>query len=355
MPRPVRIAVAMSGGVDSSTAAALLVERGFDVFGIMMRLWSDSAGAPNRCCSPDDMAQARRIAGQLDIPFYVLDVQDSFKRQVVDFFIEGYADGITPNPCMECNRRVRWTTLLDHAVAMGATHLATGHYARIADDHGRYLLRRAHDRNKDQSYVLSVLTQEQMGRAMFPLGDNTKEEVRQHARRLRLAVADRRESQDLCFVGPQGYRSFLARHSVDSGAPGEIVNLAGQVIGKHSGLADYTIGQRKGIGVSSSAPLFVIAKDIKNNRLSVAPRDALGRSEFVAGRVNWIDGHGPEEPLECSVKVRYKGREVEARVIRQPERRVRVRMSESLPDVTPGQAAVFYDGETCLGGGTILA
>jgi len=354
MAKPERIAIAMSGGVDSSTAAALLVEQGRDVFGIMMRLWSDITGTPNRCCSPHDMAQARRIASQLDIPFYALDVQDTFKRHVVDFFIEGYMDGITPNPCMECNRQIRWTTLLNHAVAMGATHLATGHYARIGIDNGTLLLQRARDRDKDQSYVLSVLTQDQLGRAMFPLGDSTKAEVRDHARRLRLPVADRKESQDLCFVGPQGYRSFLARHASRAGTPGQIVDLTGQVVGEHTGLADYTIGQRKGIGVSGPAPMFVVAKDVRHNRLTVGPREALGKSEFSADRINWIDGHGPDEALKCSVRVRYKAREVEGRVIPQIEGRVRVILSESLPDVTPGQAAVFYDRETCLGGGTIL-
>jgi tRNA-specific 2-thiouridylase len=355
MSGPSRIAVGMSGGVDSSTAAALLVEQGHEVFGIMMRLWSEDADSPNRCCSPHDMAQARRIAGQLDIPFYVLDVQTPFKRQVVDFFVQGYRDGFTPNPCMECNRVIRWTHLLNHAVSLGATHLATGHYARITSDHGRLLLQRARDRVKDQSYVLSVLTQEQLHRAVFPLGEYTKSEVRDHARRLHLPVADRRESQDLCFVGRAGYRPFLARHAPDARTPGEIVDMAGHVIGAHTGLADYTIGQRKGIGVAGPRPLYVIGKDAAQNRLIVGSREVLGRSEFDAGRVNWIDGTGPAGSLACLVRVRYKAREVEGTVLPQAGGRIHVNLVESLPDVTPGQAAVFYDGETCLGGGTILS
>jgi tRNA-specific 2-thiouridylase len=349
-----RIAVAMSGGVDSSTAAALLVEQGCDVFGIMMRLWSDEAGSPNRCCSPNDMAQARRIAGQLDVPFYVLDAQAVFKRQVVDFFVQGYSDGITPNPCMECNRSIRWTHLLDHAVGLGATHLATGHYARIASNHDRLQLRRARDRAKDQSYVLSVMTQDQLHRAVFPLGDYTKSEVREHARRLRLPVADRRESQDLCFVGPAGYRPFLARHARGVHKRGPIVDTDGHIIGQHTGLADYTIGQRKGIGLSAPGPFYVIAKDADLNRLIVGSREMLGTSEFEVGRVNWIDGTVPSESLTCMIRVRYKAREVEGTVAPQPGGRVDVRLSEPLPGVTPGQAAVFYDGEICLGGGTIL-
>lgn len=355
MPLPERIAVAMSGGVDSSTAAALLVEQGHQVFGIMMRLWSDEAGSPNRCCSPHDMAQARKIAGQLDIPFYALDVQDTFKRQVVDFFIDGYRDGLTPNPCMECNRLIRWTTLLDHALAMGATHLATGHYARVAAIDGKLELRRARDRAKDQSYVLSVMNQAQLDRAVFPLGEYTKGEVRQHARRLDLAVAERKESQDLCFVGREGYRPFLKQHAPEAQREGHIIDLGGQVIGQHTGLANYTIGQRKGIGVSGPVPLFVVGKDSRRNRITVGPRESLGKAEFRADRVNWIDGRGPDGEIRCSVRVRYKAREVEGQVTPEPGQRVSVRLSEPLPDVTPGQAAVFYDDETCLGGGTILA
>jgi tRNA-specific 2-thiouridylase len=300
------------------------------------------------------MALARRIADQLDIPFYALDVQDAFKRNVVDFFIKGYRDGYTPNPCMECNRLIRWTTLLDHALALGATHLATGHYARVAKRNGGLLLQRAVDRDKDQSYVLSVLNQTQLGRAVFPLGEYEKSEVRDHARRLALPVADRKESQDLCFVGPEGYRPFLARHAPGLRQPGPIVELTGRVIGQHTGLADYTIGQRKGIGVSGPVPLYVVAKDTRQNRLMVGPRRALGMTEFSAARVNWIAGQEPSARLRCSVRVRYKSREVEGDVEPQPGNKVHVSLSQPLPDITPGQAAVFYDGEICLGGGTIL-
>ena len=349
-----RIAVAMSGGVDSSVAAALLVEQGYDVFGIMMRLWSDGPRSPNRCCSPNDMAQARKVAGQLGIPFYTLDVQETFKRQVVDFFLDGYAQGTTPNPCMECNRWIRWTTLLEHAQAMGATHLATGHYARVVEEGGDFRLRRARDRNKDQSYVLSVMTQSQLSQARLPLGEYTKPEVREHARRFKLSVAERKESQDLCFVGSEGYRSFLSSHAACLPGPGAIVDFAGRIIGEHTGLAEYTIGQRKGIRIAAASPLYVVAKDLVNNRLTVGPHESLGKSEFAAGRVNWVDGHGPQGPLECLVQVRYRARETEASVISDGEAQVRVVLSNPLPDVTPGQAAVFYDGETCLGGGTIL-
>ncbi|MEW6567558.1 MAG: tRNA 2-thiouridine(34) synthase MnmA [Chloroflexota bacterium] len=348
-----RVAVAMSGGVDSSVAAALLAERGEQVFGLMLRLWGRLEG-DNRCCSPEDVASARQVAQQLGIDFYVLDAQTPFKQHVVDFFVDGYAKGVTPNPCLECNRHVRWGFLLQHALALGATHLATGHYARLDIQHGRWTLLRARDREKDQSYVLSVLGQEELSHAVFPLGEMTKAEVRATASRLALSVADRRQSQDLCFVPAGDYRQFLRRLGAAPPAPGPIVDPNGRVLGRHNGLFDFTIGQRKGLGIPGPHPLYVLDKQVQTNTLVVGPRDALGRRTFRAGGAHWVSGIAPAGEFEALVRIRYKAREVPARVSVRPGDELAVETAEALPDVTPGQAAVFYHGDVCLGGAIIL-
>lgn len=346
-----RIAVAMSGGVDSSVAAALLREQNEEIFGIMLRLWSGGPTGTNRCCSPKDMSRARQVAAQLDFPFYALDVQDRFKQLVVDFFIDGYAQGVTPNPCMECNRHIRWDFLLTRALAMGATHLATGHYARVRHSSDGYALHRARDANKDQSYVLSVLGQDQLAHAVFPLGDLTKDEVRARARELDLPVADRSESQDLCFVGGD-YRAFLEHQGAQLPPPGPITNEAGEVLGQHSGLAFYTIGQRKGIRISAPQPLYVLEKDLEANRLVVGPREALGMTQFQVDRLNWIQAT-PASGFTADVQIRYRAPLATASVDILDGRRAAVSLTESMPDITPGQAAVFYRGDRCLGSGII--
>jgi tRNA-specific 2-thiouridylase len=348
-----RIAVAMSGGVDSSVAAALLAEQGEDVFGLMLRLWSAAPDTSNRCCSPADVANARHVAGLLQIPFYVVAAQDPFKQHVVDPFILGYTQGITPNPCIECNRHVRWGFLLQHALAMGATHLATGHYARISFTDGRYHLLRARDRGKDQSYVLYTLSQHDLQHTLFPLGAFTKEEVRSIARRFDLPVAERRDSQDLCFVSSHDYRRFLQHQGVELPPPGEIVDSLGNVIGRHEGLASFTIGQRKGIGISSREPLFVLDKDMARNRLVVGIRSELGRNEFQLSQVSWICGQPPHQPIDAHVRIRYNAPEVAARVQPLGRSAARISLRSPLPDITPGQSAVIYDDDDCLGGGII--
>jgi tRNA-specific 2-thiouridylase len=352
MSDPRIIAVAMSGGVDSSVAAARLVDEGENVIGLMMRLWSDP-DRPNRCCSPDDIAAARQIAAQLDIPFYALDAQDIFKKKVVDYFIEGYSRGITPNPCIECNRHVRWDYLLQQALSLGATHLATGHYARIQFSQDRYHLLRARDTSKDQSYVLCILDQMELECTIFPLGELTKSEVRDYARSMSLPVAEREESQDLCFVGDEDYLSFLFDHHATI-PPGPIYDTNGNPLGEHKGLAAYTIGQRKGIGISKPYPLYVIEKDIENNALIVGPKDLLGRQRFTVDHINWIDGSGPDHPIHVLVQVRYKAKEMAAEVTPMTQEKAIVTLDRTLPDVTPGQFAVFYVGQECLGGGIIL-
>ncbi len=348
------IAVGMSGGVDSSVAAALLQEQGEQIIGIMLRLWSAGPETENRCCTPRDVANARAVAAQLGIPFHVLDAREVFKQYVVDSFVNGYAHGITPNPCLQCNRFVRWGFLLEQAQAIGATHLATGHYARLQSHADRRQLLRACDRSKDQSYVLSVLTQQQLSCTILPLGDWTKQEVRRYARSRGFPSAQREESQDLCFLGGMDYRDFLRSQRPHSLEPGPIENLAGEVLGTHHGLAAYTIGQRRGLGIAHAEPLYVIEKDLPRNTLLVGARSQLGRKQFQIGDTHWIAGEPPDPGDPLLVRVRYKASEVGARLMPLNGDQVEVLLDQALPDITPGQRAVFYQNEICLGGGTIL-
>lgn len=351
------VAVAMSGGVDSSVAAALLVERGYRVIGLMLRLWNEpGAENDNRCCTPDAMALARRVAARLDIPFYALDVQDVFRETVVQAFLDGYAQGVTPNPCLVCNRQIRWGFLFDRARAMGAEYMATGHYARVrTEENGNAVLLRGRDSAKDQSYVLSVLNQDQLRHSLFPVGEFAKPEVRELARKFDLPAASRADSQDLCFLGKGDYRAFLQRHAPHTARPGPIVDPGGSVLGQHQGLANYTIGQRKALGIASPIPLYVIRKDLAANTLVVGPESALGQRWLAAGGVNWISGSPPDGPIRAQVKIRYKAHEAWATVSPLSAERVRVEFDQPLRDITPGQRAVFYQDEVCLGGGTIQA
>lgn len=351
----------MSGGVDSSVAAALLKSEGHDVVGLMLRLWgeTDKPGSQyNRCCSPDSMAQARRVAEMFDIPFYVLDAQAPFKALVVDFFVQGYVDGVTPNPCLECNRSIRWDFLLKRALSLDAAYLATGHYARVrtpgaADGAAMYQLLKGMDAHKDQSYVLSVMGQAQLRHAMFPVGAYTKPQIRQLARDFKLPVAERAESQDLCFLADNDYRRFLSQHAGESIQPGPIARRDGTVIGTHPGLPFYTLGQRKGIGVAGPEALYVVGTQPETNTLLVGTSAELGRGSLMAARVNWTSGSVPTGSLRAEVKIRYKAAPAWATVTPLPGSRAEVVFDEPLRDITPGQAAVFYAGEVCLGGGII--
>jgi tRNA-specific 2-thiouridylase len=349
------VVVAMSGGVDSSVAAVLLKEQGYDVIGMMLRLWSEPGKEDsNRCCTPDSMAQARRVAAKLDIPFYVIDAKDVFRETVVEHFLEGYARGETPNPCLICNRQIRWTFLLDHALALGADYMATGHYVRKQTLNGIHQLLRAVDRNKDQSYVLHVLTQEKLRHALFPVGDYPKPEIRAIAEKHRLPTASRKDSQDLCFLAGDDYRNFLIRNAAHMLEPGEIVTRDGRVMGRHSGLPNYTIGQRKGLGIASPVPLYVLSKDAATNTVIVGTQDELGSSELTARDVNWVSGNAPDDPFQAEVKIRYTAREAEALVTPINGNRAQVRFDAPQRDITAGQAAVFYQGEVMLGGGIII-
>jgi tRNA-specific 2-thiouridylase len=356
MSTSARVVVAMSGGVDSSVAAALLQQQGYQVIGMMMRLWSESGRQDdNRCCTPDAMAQARRVAAQLNIPFYAVDAQQAFYDTVVHAFKDGYAQGLTPNPCLACNRSIRWDFLLRRALALGADFMATGHYARLRAVDGSCQVLRAVDADKDQSYVLHVLGQEQLRHALFPLGEYTKPQVREIARELRLPSAERPDSQDLCFLGRDDYRAFLRRNLPEVIHPGPILDPQGHELGQHQGLAFYTIGQRRGLGFDHPRPMYVLAKDRERNALIVGYQEDLGVSELVAGGARWIAGETPAgETWRLQVKIRYKAPFIWGTVTTLPRQQFHVRFDQPLRDITPGQAAVLYDGEVCLGGGTIL-
>ncbi len=383
-----RIVVAMSGGVDSSVAAALLKEQGHEVIGIMLRLWSepgmlDDDGlervVQNKCCSLEAVNDARRVARKLDIPFYLVNVEQEFKENVVDLFYQEYVAGRTPNPCLTCNRHIRFTLLLNRALALSADYLATGHYVRV-DDHpltGKRRLRRGLDPDKDQSYVLHVLNQEQLAHACFPLGDYTKPQVRALAAERGLSVASKPESQEICFVAQNDYRGFIDRYAssqeeeservpvaagVASGGmiqiprSGPIYDREGKTLGRHRGLAYYTIGQRKGLGLTSLESLHVLHIDAEKNALVVGPAEALLRDTFVVGKMHFVSGVLPTEPFSAHVRIRYKAPEQEALITPLDEQRVQVTFSRPQRSITPGQAAVFYsseDGDEVLGGGII--
>ncbi|MCP4426519.1 MAG: tRNA 2-thiouridine(34) synthase MnmA [Chloroflexi bacterium] len=349
----------MSGGVDSSVTAALLVEQGYEVIGMMMRLWSEpcKTGAPiaNRCCTPDQMADARRVADQLNIPFYVLDTQEHFRQEIVQFFIDEHAHGRTPNPCIQCNRQIRFTYLLNQALALDATYLATGHYARIRHTAAEgFQLLKGIDETKDQSYVLHVLTQKKLAHSLFPVGKYTKVDVRELARKFNLPVAGKHDSQDLCFLSDGDYRRFLREYSPDSHKPGPIVDGDGRTLGQHSGLPFYTIGQRKGLGVSAPQPLYILRKDAAQNALIMGTREELGQCKLAARDVNWVAGEPPAAAFRAQVKIRYKAQAADATVTVGKKSRIHVQFDEPVMGVTAGQGAVIYDDDVCLGGGIIM-
>lgn len=344
----------MSGGVDSSVAAALLKDQGYEVVGLMLRLWAEPGGAANRCCTPDAINDARRVAAALNIPFYVRDYKDVFKSAVVDFFIDGYVRGVTPNPCVVCNRDIRFDRLLKEALSLGGDFLATGHYARVhRTDQGQYQLLKGVDPAKDQSYMLYTMSQDRLARVLLPVGEYGKSDIRQIAADKGLPVFNRPDSQDLCFLGAGDYRAFLHRHAPEVVRPGQIIDSAGQVLGEHAGLAFYTIGQRKGLGIASPQPLYVLQKDTTTNTLVVGAKAELGQTALIAHQVSYVSGYPPAEPIRVQGKIRYKSREMEATLTPLPNQRAKLVFDEPMRDVTPGQAVVFYQGEVALGGGTI--
>ncbi|MBI4296335.1 MAG: tRNA 2-thiouridine(34) synthase MnmA [Chloroflexi bacterium] len=358
MNKKARVVVAMSGGVDSSVAAALLKQDGYEVIGVTMQIWPSDKAEPETvrfggCCGIGAVEDAKRVAYRLGIPHYVMNFREVFAQKVIADFCQEYRRGRTPNPCIRCNQHIKFAALLDRAKELGAYFVATGHYAIIDTVGGRYVLSKGADLSKDQSYVLYTLTQQQMERTLLPVGGLTKTEVRSIARELDLPVANRPESQEICFVPNDDYGGFLRERGVGTISPGPITDKRGKVLGQHSGIVYYTIGQRRGLGIGTAGPLYVTDIDPVRNVVVVGTKDETYRGELTASELNWITVTRLENPVSLKAKIRYRHPEAEAEIIPIGGEKVRVKFKEPQMAITPGQAVVFYEGNNVVGGGVI--
>ena len=355
-----RVIVGMSGGVDSSVTAGLLVEQGYDVVGVTLNVWPELDGVDENsredaCCALGAVEDARRVADRLGIRYYVVNFRDVFEEKVVQDFVREYERGRTPNPCVRCNQFIKFDALLARAALFDADYVATGHYVRVEQDalSGRWLLRKAADPSKDQSYVLYVMSQDRLARALFPLGDLSKAETRRLAQEWKLSVANKPESQDICFIPYKRYSEFLERHAPQTVREGPIVDAAGRELGRHQGIAFHTIGQRRGIGLQFAEPRYVTGLDAQSNTVVVGTLEELMRRECRLEDVNWVQVPEPAEPIRTWARIRYRAELQPALVTAEAGGRAAVCFDEPQRAVTPGQAVVFYDGEYVVGGGTI--
>lgn len=349
--------IAMSGGVDSSVAAYLSKSQGLECMGATMKLFANEDIGISReksCCSLDDVEDARSVAYRLGMPYNVFNFSDNFKENVIDRFIKAYETGFTPNPCIDCNRYLKFDKMYRRAKELEYDYIVTGHYARIEKDEktGRYLLKKAVDKNKDQSYVLYSLTQDQLAHTLFPLGELTKQQVREIAENQGFLNARKKESQDICFVPDGDYAGFIERTTGKTYPCGKFIDTKGNVLGEHKGIIRYTIGQRKGLGLALPAPMYVKEKDLVNNTVILSYEDEIFSSELTASDFNWIAFEKPDDSFRCTVKTRYRAKEAPAEVFCEGEK-VKIVFDEPQRAITKGQAAVLYDGDTVIGGGTI--
>jgi tRNA-specific 2-thiouridylase len=354
-----KVVVGMSGGVDSSVAAYLLKEQGYDVIGVTMQIWQDESQEQieenGGCCGITAVDDARRVAAQLDIPYYVMNFKNEFKENVIDYFTNEYINGRTPNPCIACNRYVKWDSLLRRSMDIGADYIATGHYARISKlPNGRYAVRNSVTAKKDQTYALYNLTQEQLSHTLMPVGEYTKDEIRAIASKIGIQVANKPDSMEICFVPDNDYAGFISRETGYVSTPGNFVDLDGNILGQHRGIIHYTVGQRKGLGLAVGHPVFVVAIRPDTNEVVIGENEDVFSSKLYADRLNFMSVESIEAPVRAKAKIRYSHEGAECTVRMADTGLLECVFDEKQRAVTPGQALVLYDGDYILGGGTII-